>query len=221
MDPLIIFGCVPQFLFGSLMHWGNGWFSDVMDKFFGLIAFKEHESRQIKVEKMIRVILTKTPFFVIAPEGLVGRDDVVRQGFSSVIDLYATINSQSDRLPFLPVLIRGGQLYRSAKPNTNPIDIHFYPPFFLPREWLKRPEDGGKSAREMVDYIMMVLARKMGQKTLAPNPRLDWQKAQSNPARLDELKKEWEERRKKWREMEEERKKHRFFLIRWISGIFE
>ncbi len=118
------------------MHWGTSWFADVADKYLGLVAKKAMEGRDIQVEKMIRVFLTQTPFFAIAPEGLVAHDKTVRQGFSSFIDAYATINSLKDRIPLMPVIIRGAEKYRNVKPNTSPIDIHFMKPFFLPRQWL-------------------------------------------------------------------------------------
>lgn len=173
MDPLIIFCCFPTTFFGSLMSWGNGWFADLNDKFYGMVAFKEEDSRQIKVEKMVRSILQKTPFFAIAPEGLVAHDLTVRQGFSSFVDVYLTVNSRGDKIPFMPVLIRGAEKYFRIKPVFDKTTIQFFPPFFIPREWHRPVNEGGKSPREIADYCMQLLARKNGQQTFAPNPRLD------------------------------------------------
>jgi hypothetical protein len=155
------------------MHWGTSWFADVADKYLGLVAKKAMEGRDVQVEKMVRVFLTKTPFFAIAPEGLVAHDKTVRQGFSSFIDAYATINSLEDRIPLMPVIIRGAEKYRNVKPNTSPIDILFMKPFFLPRKWLLPPDEGGKTQREITDRLMRIIAHQMGQKDFEPNPGLD------------------------------------------------
>ncbi|HMF34253.1 MAG TPA: 1-acyl-sn-glycerol-3-phosphate acyltransferase [Candidatus Lokiarchaeia archaeon] len=175
-DPFVLFTSMPKPFCGSLMSWGNGWFADAIDRAYGLVAFKGGDSRAVKVEKMVRSILLKNTFFAIAPEGFVAREFVVHQGFSSIAEVYATVNALRDAIPLLPVLIRGGEPYRSIKPNTSPIDIHFFPPFFLPRAWLQRPEEGGKTPREITDYVMRRLARCAGQETFVPNPRLEKKK---------------------------------------------
>ena len=55
------------------------------------------------------------------------------------------------------------------KPNTQKIKVQFFNPFFIHREWLKTPEEGGKTPREITDYIMDKLAKFNGQKTFLPN----------------------------------------------------
>lgn len=173
MDPLILFACFPRYFFGGLINWGNGWFADAGDRFLGLVRFHERDTRQIKVEKMIRVILQKSPHFVIAPEGLIDHSTTVYQGFSSIVDVYATVNAHADRIPFVPVLIRGAEKYHHIKPNTDQITIRFFKPLFLPRSWLNHPDHGGKTPREIIDFLMHRLARYAGQPTFTPNPRLE------------------------------------------------
>jgi 1-acyl-sn-glycerol-3-phosphate acyltransferase len=176
-DPFVLFTSMPQPFCGSLMSWGNGWFADAIDRFYGLVRFRGEDSREVKVEKMVRSILEKNAFFGIAPEGFVAREFAIHQGFSSVAEVYATVNSLRDAIPLLPVLIRGGEPYRSIRPNTRPIDIHFFKPFFLPRKWLLPPEEGGKTPREITDNLMHRLARYAGQETFVANPRLEWKRA--------------------------------------------
>ncbi len=154
------------------MAWGNGWFSDFIDHMFGLVAMRP-ESREIKVEKMILSILQYNTFFAIAPEGFVARKFGVHQGFSSIAEIYSVINCKYNIIPFLPVLIRGGKAYRSIRPNTSPIEVHFYPSFFISRDWLLSPEQGGKTPREITDFIMDKLAHYAGQETFLPNPKLE------------------------------------------------
>jgi len=60
----------------------------------------------LKVEAMIRRILLHNRFFAIWPEGHPHKGPI-EQGFSSIVRVYATLNSDRDRIPFLPVLIRG------------------------------------------------------------------------------------------------------------------
>ena len=143
-DPFVLFTSLPHPFCGSIMAWGNGWFSDFIDHMFGLVAMRP-ESREIKVEKMILSILQYNTFFAIAPEGFVARKFGVHQGFSSIAEIYSVINCKYNIIPFLPVLIRGGKAYRSIRPNTSPIEVHFYPSFFISRDWLLSPEQGGKT----------------------------------------------------------------------------
>jgi hypothetical protein len=129
------------------------------------------------VEKMIRQVLQHNTFFAIWPEGFPNRDGKVRQGFSSVARLYSVINCQEDKIPFLPVLIQGSGVYiYEVKVKRGPIAIRYGNPFYIPREWLKTPEEGGKSPREITDYIMMKLAKMQKQTELVPNPRLEHRK---------------------------------------------
>jgi hypothetical protein len=53
----------------------------------------------------------------------------------------------------------------------------FLDPIYIPREWLQPPTNGGKTAREMMDYLMVIIARKLGQHTLEPNHLLDHRRA--------------------------------------------
>nr|MDO8111746.1 hypothetical protein [Candidatus Sigynarchaeota archaeon] len=51
--------------------------------------------------------------------------------------------------------------------------VEFLKPIYIPRDWLKRPEEGGKTPREIIDKLMLVLARKVGYKTLRKNWALE------------------------------------------------
>ena len=48
----------------------------------------------------------------------------------------------------------------------------FLKPVFVPRDWLNHPNDGGKTPREIIDYLMLLIARVRGQKKLVKNHRL-------------------------------------------------
>ena len=75
----------------------------------------------------------------------------------------------------MPVLIRGDGAHRfGVKHKMGPIEIHFFKPMFLDRSWLLPPEEGGKSQREIINYLMLFLAQKNGQKALVPNERVEW-----------------------------------------------
>ena len=53
-------------------------------------------------------------------------------------------------------------------------------PFFIPRDWLKHPSEGGKTPREIIDFIMLKIGKIAGQSELIPNSRLKWRKRLRN-----------------------------------------
>jgi 1-acyl-sn-glycerol-3-phosphate acyltransferase len=170
-DPLILLSSLPMQI-GAISAWGLGWFADMMEYGFGWLALR-HQPREMIVERMIRQII-KNPFFGVAPEGYPHYNDRIEQGQSSIIRVYAAINADKDRIPFVPTWIRGSGMY-TPKPRIKPgpIEIHFFPPFFLKREWLRSPNEGGKSPRELIDYVMLRFAHHAGQKALFPNALLE------------------------------------------------
>ena len=101
------------------------------------------------------------------------------EGFSGIIKVYAAVNSKRDRVPFVPIMIRGAEYYwhwqksKTKVHKTRDIILDIYKPLYLPREWLKPIEEGGKTPREMVNWLMMFLARKKGQEKLYPNGALE------------------------------------------------
>lgn len=143
-DPLIFFAA-SQLETGAIFSWGNGWFMDMLERVYGQITRYWFRSGDELIERMIRVILQKNRYFAIWPEGHPTQHGYVKQGFSSVAKVYATINCKEDKIPFMPVLIRGSGVYMH-KPGIHrgAIEVHFLDPFFLPREWLRLPEEGGK-----------------------------------------------------------------------------
>ncbi|MEX2682045.1 MAG: lysophospholipid acyltransferase family protein [Candidatus Sigynarchaeota archaeon] len=175
-DPLYVFACVPDMPFAMFVAWGNGWFADTIADVYGMTNMRGL-SRQGAIEKMIRLILQKNKYFALWPEGHPHRGPI-EQGFSAIVPVYAAINHDKDRIPFLPVLIRGEGAHRFGVSHVaGPVGVTFYKPIFLDRSWLKRPEEGGKTPREIIDYLMMFLAKKNGQKELAKNTRLEWSRA--------------------------------------------
>ena len=174
-DPPIMFSIIPHIQSGAFVAWGNSWFADIINKCYNMSAFR-YKGVHYVVEDIVRKILTKNRYFAIWPEGH-PHPGPIEQGFSSIVRVYATINHDKDRLPWVPVLIRGeGTLRYGVQHKMGPIEVHFMKPFFIPRDWLKKPKDGGKTPREIIDFLMLKLARKNGQKKLAKNPRLEAKK---------------------------------------------
>ncbi len=173
-DPIIMFSTIPHVQPGGFVSWGNSWFADMIDKQFNLSAFR-YGNVNFAVEDMVRKLF-KNPYFAIWPEGHPHMGPI-EQGFSSIVRVYATVNFDKDRIPFLPVLIRGdGTLRYGVSHKMGSIEVHFFKPFFIPREWLKTPEDGGKTPREIIDILMWFLAKRNGQTEIAKNPRLEHRK---------------------------------------------
>lgn len=146
---------------------GNGYFADYMETVFGWVS--RRGSGSVMVEKMIRALISKHKYFVIWPEGTLERNGKVMQGFSGIVKLYATLNSKRDVIPFQPVYMKEGN-------ERDPIVYYFMEPFFIPRDWLKPLEQGGKTPREIIDYVMLKLARINGQEELVPNRVLERRK---------------------------------------------
>nr|MDO8110956.1 hypothetical protein [Candidatus Sigynarchaeota archaeon] len=48
---------------------------------------------------------------------------------------------------------------------------------FIDRSWLKKPEEGGKTQREIIDHLMLFISQKNGQKELVKNHRLESSRA--------------------------------------------
>ncbi len=170
-DPPILFAAIPHIQMGAFISWGDGWFADTLEACYGLSPFRQ-ANMPLKVEKMVREILLRNRFFAIWPEGHPHKGPV-EQGFSSIIRVYATLNYNRDRIPFVPVLIRGEAAERkNLQHKMGPIEILFFKPIFIDRQWLKPPTEGGKTPREIIDFLMHYLARKNGQVTFAYNNRL-------------------------------------------------
>ncbi len=49
----------------------------------------------------------------------------------------------------------------------------FLKPRFVPQEWLNPPEEGGKTPREIINWVMLIIARAFGQEELAPNQAVE------------------------------------------------
>lgn len=171
LDPFVLLAALP-FPFCAFVSWGDGWFSDMYERIYGFSSRRELP-REVMIEKMIRTILCRNRYFAIWPEGHPTRYGLVLQGFSSFVRVYATLNNTKDRIPFMPVTIRGsgGYVY-DLKPHIRPISLYFHDPIFIERKWIQKPEAGGKSPREITDYLMQHLARLNGQKKFYENDRL-------------------------------------------------
>jgi len=172
-DPVILMTALPKIVYGAFVAWGNGWFADMIETFYGISSLRRF-NRQMAIEYMIRMILTKNRYFGIWPEGHPHLGPI-EHGYSTIVPVYAAINHDKDRIPFLPVLIRGEGAHRfGVAHKMGPIEVHILKPVFIDRAWLEKPENGGKTQREIIDYLIMFLARKNGQKELAKNERLEW-----------------------------------------------
>lgn len=175
------------------ISWDNYWITGFGEQLYGFINKKFiRYDRSIKdksltgkymIEKSVRQILQKNSMFAIWPSGGLSKDGRVKRGFSGVVKMYATLNAKQDIIPLVPVLLEGSGCYHIDKnpklsPRTDKITVKVMKPFFLPREWLNNPDENpeGKTPREIIDYMMMKLAREHGQKYLAPNRGLIWTK---------------------------------------------
>ncbi|MHA1341111.1 MAG: 1-acyl-sn-glycerol-3-phosphate acyltransferase [Promethearchaeota archaeon] len=149
---------------GVFTEVGNGFIADFLEKMYGFVCRRGTSSQMI--EKMIRSIYKTNSFFAMWPEGTLERQNKVMQGFSGIVKVYATLNSKKNIIPFVPI-------YMAEANEHSQIVFKVLDPLFIPRDWLKPPEQGGKTPREIIDYLMMMLARVKGQKELAINPVLE------------------------------------------------
>jgi len=172
---------------GAITAWGNGWFADMCEYCFGWLALRNYP-RPVQVERMVRQIL-KNPFFGIAPEGYPHYNDRIEQGQSSIIRVYSVVNSDKDRIPFIPMWLRGSYMY-TPKPRfkPGPVEIYIFKPFYIPREMLNTPENGGKTPRELIDFVMLKLAHHIGQKELFPNKLVEMKRENIKKMSADKLK---------------------------------
>jgi 1-acyl-sn-glycerol-3-phosphate acyltransferase len=187
---------------GVFTDMGNHFVVDILEK-IGFVP--RMGNAQEMVEKMIRNLLTVNKNFVMWPEGTPDKGQGVMQGFSSIVKVYATVNADKDRVPFVPVVMQGidkfgsqyipnirkycpkwdnltqterKKAYRKIKRvGVKRVIFTYLKPVYLPRTWLLPPEQGGKTPREIIDFLMLKIAHKLDQKTLASNPLLDHRKA--------------------------------------------
>ena len=126
-------------------------------------------TRESMVRRMAQVILYKNRNFAIWPTGTLERGAGQMYGFSSIARVYAIVNADRDRVPFVPVYLE------SAPTPDRPrqIRMEYLPKLYIPRPWLKAPAQGGKTPRQIIDAVLLVLARHRGQSELAPNPLLE------------------------------------------------
>ncbi|MBD3352746.1 MAG: hypothetical protein GF364_14760 [Candidatus Lokiarchaeota archaeon] len=143
---------------------GRGWISDFLSKFLGFVVRKG--TADIMVERMIRTILLKNRHFAMWPEGTLERHGKIMEGFSSIVKVYATINSEKNIIPFVPV-------YMTETKKREKMVFKYLKPVYIPRDWLKRPEEGGKTPREIIDHVMMILAKIRNQDKLGKNHVLE------------------------------------------------
>ena len=178
-DPIILMASIP-FQIGMLIAWGHSWFFDFIEKFYGILSLRNFPAN-VQVERMVRNIILKNPYFAIWPEGHPNGKQCVEKGFNSIIKVYTTINSKKDLIPFVPVLLRGSYVYfRDKMVHTTPIVVHLLKPFFINRNWFTPNSPEFKSPREIIDYIMNKLARANGQHTCEENTlyvrKMEWLK---------------------------------------------
>jgi len=158
---------------------GDSWLADFLEEKVGFIS--RRGTADVMIESMIQELLTKNRFLAMWPEGSPSFDQRVMEGFSGVIKVYATVNALKDRVPFVPIMLRGAEGYwgwgkgrhgMKRNPFMKTI-IDVFKPVYLPRSWLLPPDQGGKTPRDMINWLLMRLARRRGQTELAPNFALD------------------------------------------------
>lgn len=173
-DVVIAFMAAFRKPIGIFTDMGDNYFADILEK----IGFVPRVgTSEILVEKMIRVVTTKNRYFAMWPEGTPERGNGIMQGFSGIAKVYACINAKKNRIPFVPVTMQEiFPIYRKKQHHPTKLVFHILKPVFIPQDWLRSPNDGGKTAREIIDYIMLIIARKFGQKQLSKNPLLQHRK---------------------------------------------
>lgn len=149
---------------GVFTSMGNGYFADFVESNLNFVC--RRGTSNVMVEKMIRTIYLKNRYFVMWPEGTLERHHKVIQGFSGIVKVYATLNAKRDIIPFIPV-------YMTEAGPHDKIIFKCFKPLFIPRDWLKKPEEGGKTPREIIDYLMMIHARVKKQDILEKNWALE------------------------------------------------
>jgi 1-acyl-sn-glycerol-3-phosphate acyltransferase len=170
-DPIILMTAIKPPI-SEFLSVGIPWLEKILQR--TIFSLGRHGPREENLEQMIRIILTKNRYFALWPEGVKSTPaGAVMQGYSGIARLYAALNSKRNLIPLVPVLIQGSHDYSfPLKYNTNKITVKFLKPLYLDRQWLKTIEDGGKTPREITDYLMNILARKNGQKKICKNPHL-------------------------------------------------
>jgi len=176
LDPLIIMGAVRRPI-GMFTSFGKGWIAYALEKYHGFI--NRENTKDVMLEKMVRQILCHNKYFLIAPEGL-EHDPKIQEGYTGVVSVYSVLNYDKNRIPIVPLILQNSQCYHgSPKMNQKAfpqIRINFLPPMYLPREWFVPVEQGGKTPREIINWIMQFLAHKLGQKEVVKNPGLEWRR---------------------------------------------
>jgi 1-acyl-sn-glycerol-3-phosphate acyltransferase len=182
---------------GVFTDMGTGFFVDIARQ-FGIVPRWGYAPYMI--EDMIQKIWSQNKYFVMWPEGTPDKGHGIMQGFSGIVKVYATLNADKDRIPFVPVVMQESNppipwevrkemmLKKKLKKKkrrlfkTHPnhrrggppkIIFTFLKPVFIPRAWLAHPDQGGKTPRQIMDAVMLIIAKKRGQKILAPNPVLN------------------------------------------------
>jgi len=177
LDPLIIMGAVRRPI-GMFTSFGKGWFAHVLEKYHGLI--NREGTKDEMLEKMVRQILCHNNYFLIAPEGL-EHEPKIQEGYTGVVSVYSVLNYNKNRIPIVPIILQNSDCYHGS-PKMNKkcfpqIRINFLPPMYLTREWFVPVDQGGKTPREIINWIMQFLAHKLGQKEVVKNRGLEWRRA--------------------------------------------
>ncbi|MHA1730325.1 MAG: lysophospholipid acyltransferase family protein [Promethearchaeota archaeon] len=151
---------------------GDGLIADTLEEALGFVPRRGVSVTM--VEKMVRAVLKRNRYFAIWPEGTASPDGRLMHGFSGIVRAYSVLNSRRDVVPFVPVMMRGNESYWwGERRRPKKVLVEFLKPVFVPRGWLRRPSEGGKTPREIIDALMLLLARKLGQVKLEVNPLLE------------------------------------------------
>jgi hypothetical protein len=88
---------------GVFTDMGVGFFTDIAKK-FGIVPRSGFAPEMI--EGMITQLWKVNHYFVMWPEGTPDKGLGVMQGFSGITKVYATLNADKDRIPFIPVVMQ-------------------------------------------------------------------------------------------------------------------
>jgi 1-acyl-sn-glycerol-3-phosphate acyltransferase len=118
LDSLLFLAAIGRAV-ACFIGYENYAFTQMLERLFNFIN-RDHHKKDWLIEKMIRIILQKNSHFAIWPEGRSPLDGRIMYGFSSVVKVYATLNSHRNIIPLVPVLIEGSGCYRyNLWPRTN------------------------------------------------------------------------------------------------------
>ena len=188
-DPIILLSSL-KFQVSIFTDVGTGFLADVIENLFHFVA--RRGKSEIMIEKMIRSILLKNRYIAIWPAGHppTNNGSAIGQGFSGIVKVYATVNSKKNIIPFVPIIMQNcDSFWWGERRKASKIVLTVKKPIFIERTWLNQPNnkinDGGKTPREIIDFLMLSIAENLGQKKLVKNPLLERRKRERKEGKIN------------------------------------